>query len=69
MDDDLICNYKKCRKRLNSHAWVSTTYHPVWNVASYKPVLVYVVPMFPSTLQVTSCSRILLFFNSEFMCI
>ena len=24
MDDDLICNFKKCRKRLNTVAWVTS---------------------------------------------
>ncbi|XP_022782786.1 E3 ubiquitin-protein ligase CCNB1IP1-like [Stylophora pistillata] len=27
MDNDLLCNFRKCRKRLNTHAWVTSCSH------------------------------------------
>lgn len=28
MDDDLVCNFKKCRKRITNIAWVRTLVGP-----------------------------------------
>ena len=47
MDDDLVCNYRSCRKRLSNYAWV-------W----LRIVCVAKSFLFLHT-QVTSCSRIL----------
>ena len=46
MDDDLVCNFKKCRKRITNVAWVSRV--------AYAFQLLTFLPF-----QVTSCSRIL----------
>ena len=55
MDDDLICNFKKCRKRLKGVAWVNYIISPRF----LSQLHVYASCVSSTYTQVTSCSRIL----------
>jgi hypothetical protein len=35
MEDDLICNYKKCRKRLTTVAWITSCSRILWQALSW----------------------------------
>ena len=51
MDDELICNYKDCRKRLKTFAWVRNNSTLISTYPHTHNALLLL-------LQVTSCSRI-----------
>ena len=66
MDNDLLCNFRKCRKRLNTHAWVNNFFKFMAHFLiqfHFKNLKIFYCKytFFDSqNLQVTSCSRILL---------
>ena len=63
MDNDLLCNFRKCRKRLNTHAWVNNFFKFMAHflIQFHFEIFSCKYTFFdPQNLQVTSCSRILL---------